>query len=103
LTIDNQSFKSLESHLNRSFYLRGQIYPSYKIDSSLQLTRAIYRRFCRWRPVKLQRVRHSIQISCNFRRNVQSVDKRDVLVTLTPTPHVIGGHCLLQAWNKRRD
>lgn len=61
---------------------------SYKIGSSLQLIRAIYRQFCCWhfRQTAARNVRHSVQISCNFRRNVQSVDKRDVLVTLTPPP-----------------
>ena len=60
----------------------------YKIGTSLQLIRAIYRQFCCWhfRQTAARNVRHSVQISCNFRRNVQSAGKRDVLVTLTPPP-----------------
>lgn len=74
--------------LSGLFYLRGKYYMNCKIGSSLQLIRPIYRRFCRWRSrqTATRNVRHTVQItSCNFRRNVQSVDKRDVLVTLTPS------------------
>lgn len=71
-----------------NFSIADKYMQSYKIGSSLQLIRAIYRQFCCWhfRQTAARNVRHSVQISCNFRRNVQSVDKRDVLVTLTPPP-----------------
>lgn len=100
LAINNRTCKSV-GNVEWTFLSRDKctyIYINNTIDSSLQLTWAICRRFCRWhsRQTATRNVRHTVQTtSCNFRRNVQSVDKRDVLVTLAPTPRVIGEHCLL--------
>lgn len=91
------------------FEYLGKTWPNNKIGILSRSSRPIHRHLCS--PAFLSNYNEtktcgSIQITpCNFRKNVQSVGKRDCLVTLTPfplpllyhrTPQRNREHCLLR-------